>query len=442
MQIQDKQFRLNDAGEVLFQPDPTNPLPGQPVATLKKGEGLLAPVVVLNDGDVPVALTDAATAQTRLNEWIVAHVNAVLGPLVGLGVDAADVDTPVAHISRRLQTALGILPRAELEEFIEKLDSDGRRDLRTRRVRLGPVLVSMPDLNKPAAVRLRALLWTLWNDKPLPAHVPADGMVSKVIEPENIDAIYFRSIGYPVYARRAIRVDMLDRVISAIYDGADKGVFKAKHEMAEWLGCPIAELYEILTAMGHTKISDPADAPKAEAKAEEATAAEQSAEADPAAQAPAAEAPAEGPAESAAESAAGSSAEAPTEIAPPAVQVKPELATFRLRRGRAHEARRDNNRPPRAEGEGRSFRNPDKAKGEGYKGHKRKEDGEGRSRDDRKRDDRKKDFRKGDRPARENRKPGHEDRGGREDRVVATAAAKQADSPFAILNQLKAGRKE
>jgi ATP-dependent RNA helicase SUPV3L1/SUV3 len=434
MQIQDKQFRLNDAGEVLFQPDPTNPLPGQPVATLKKGEGLLAPAIVLNDGDVPVALTDAATAQTRLNEWIVAHVNAVLGPLVGLGADAADVDTPVAHISRRLQTALGILPRAELEEFIEKLDSDGRRDLRTRRVRLGPVLVSMPDLNKPAAVRLRALLWTLWNDKSLPVQVPADGMVSKVIEPENIDAIYFRSIGYPVYARRAIRVDMLDRVISAIYDNADKGVFKAKHEMAEWLGCPIAELYEILTAMGHSKISDPADAPKPEVKAEEAPAEEKPAEeAVPAAvEAPAAETPA-------AESPA---VEAPTEIAAPVVQVKPELATFRLRRGRAHEARRDNNRPPRAEGEGRQFRNGDKAKGEGYKGHKRKEEGENRPREDRKRDDRKKDFKKGDRPFRDNRKPGHEDRGGREDRVVATAEAKQADSPFAILNQLKAGRKE
>jgi ATP-dependent RNA helicase SUPV3L1/SUV3 len=332
-----------------------------------------------------------------------------------------------------LQTALGILPRAELEEFIGKLDAEGRRDLRSRRVRLGPVLVWMPDLNKPAAVRLRALLWILWNDKTLPAHIPADGMVSKVIEPENIDAVYFRSIGYPVYARRAIRVDMLDRVISAIYDNADKGVFKAKHEMAEWLGCPIAELYEILTAMGHTKVSDPADAPKPvveDAPAAEAVAVEVSV-----AEAPAVEA---APAEAVADAAAA--AETP---AAPVVQVKPELATFRLRRGRAH----DETRAPRAEGERRQFRGADKAKGGGYKG-KRKEEGEGEARqknENGNRDNNRKKFREdGDRPRRDNRgKPGRDDdRGGREDRVVATAQAKQADSPFAILNQLKAGRKE
>lgn len=432
MQIQDKQFRLNDAGEVLFQPDSTNPLPGQPMARLMKGEAMLSPMVVLNDGAVPPALTDTATAQTRVDEWLKSHIAAVIGPLVALGVDAPEIDTPVAEISRRLQTALGILPRSELEEFIGKLDAEGRRDLRSRRVRLGPVLVWMPDLNKPAAVRLRALLWILWNDKALPAHIPADGMVSKVIEPENIDAVYFRSIGYPVYARRAIRVDMLDRVISAIYDNADKGVFKAKHEMAEWLGCPIAELYEILTAMGHTKISDPADSPK-EAPAENVTALSE---------APAASEPVTGEVvsvEAVVETATEVTPEAP---AAPVVQVKPELATFRLRRGRAHEQ----SRPPRAEGERRQFHGGDKAKGGGYKG-KRKEEGEGEA-PNRSRDDNRKKFREdGDRPRRDNRdnrgKPGRgEDRGGREDRVVATAQAKQADSPFAILNQLKAGRKE
>lgn len=432
MQIQDKQFRLNDAGEVLFQPDSTNPLPGQPMATLRKGGALLEPLVVLNDGPVPPALIDTATAQTRVDEWLKSHTTAVIGALVALGADAPDVVTPVAEISRRLQTALGILPRAELEEFISQLDADGRRDLRSRRIRLGPVLVSMPDLTKPAAVRLRALLWTLWNDKPLPASVPPDGMVSKVIEPENINPVYFRSIGYPVYARRAIRVDMLDRVISAIYDNADRGVFKAKHEMAEWLGCPIAELYEILTAMGHTKISDPADAPKEETPAatgENVTALPVNAEAAPAA---------ETPAEAAPEAAAEATAETP---AAPVAQVKPELATFRLRRGRAHE----NARPPRAEGERRQFRDADKAKGGGYKGKGRKdEDGQGG--ENRKRDDNRKRPRDNDdRPRRDGRggKPGRDDRGGgREDRVVATAAAKQADSPFAILGQLKAGRKD
>ncbi|MBU0858464.1 MAG: helicase, partial [Alphaproteobacteria bacterium] len=320
--IQDKQFKLNETGQVLFQRDPTNPLPGEPVARLQKGTALMAPVAVLDEGDVPVALKDRDTAQARLNEWIVSHLNTVIGPLVALATaDAPEIDTPVAQISRRLHDALGILPRADVDTLIEGLDQDSRRDLRSRRVRLGPVLISMPDLTKPAAVRLRALLWALWNDKELPVAIPPDGMVSMVIDPPAIDPVFYRSIGYPVYAKRAIRVDMLDRVISAIYDNADKGVFKAKHEMAEWLGCPIAELYDILTAMGHTKLSDPADEPKPVVTEEAAPVAVE------------AEAPVE--------AAPATEDSAPTEVPVPVPQVKPELATFRLRRGRAHEAARE-----------------------------------------------------------------------------------------------------
>lgn len=418
--IQDKQFRLNDTGEILFQPDSTNPLPGTPVAKLEKGAALLAPAVVLLDGAMPPMLGERDAALARINQWKDAHFTAVIGALTALAAaDAPEADTPVAQISRKMHDALGILPRAAIDDLIEKLDQDGRRDLRSRRVRLGPVLVSMPDLNKPAAVRLRALLLTLWNDKPLPAAVPPDGMVSLVVDPAAIDADYYRAIGYPVYGKRAIRVDMLDRVISAIYDSADKGVFKAKHEMAEWLGCPIAELYEILTAMGHTKIHDPADEPKVEdaapavaeaAGAEDVKDEDVNAEENKTDEAPAAEVAEDG--------------EAPK----PAPAPKPELATFRLRRGRAHEDRAPREKRERPHGKP-SFKGGDKSgkphdKDRKRDGHKR-HDGPRHKKHDRDKNGRDRDF-------------------SREPRIVASAEAKKNadDSPFAILQQLKAGRKE
>ena len=52
---------------------------------------------------------------------------------------------------------------------------------------------------------------------------------------------------------------MLDRVICAVYDAAKEGKFQAPHQMAEWLGSNITDLYAVLEAMGHTKIYDPAD---------------------------------------------------------------------------------------------------------------------------------------------------------------------------------------
>lgn len=459
--IQDKQFRLNENGQVLFQRDPTNPLPGEPVARLHKGAGLYAPSVVLDDIEIPVALTDRATAQARLDEWIVSHMNTVIGPLVALGTaDAPEIDTPVAQICRRVHESLGILPRADIDNLIEALDADTRRELRSRRVRLGPVLVSMPDLTKPAAVRLRALLWALWNDKALPVSLPPDGMVSVVVDAATIDPHFYRSIGYPVYASRAIRVDMLDRVISAIYDSADKGVFKARHDMAEWLGCPIAELYDILTAMGHTKISDPADTPKTEitpapeGEAEEtAAAAAVSVDVAEAVAEPFAEAPVEASAEAAditAPDTAITDDTGPTEVPVPVPQVKPELATFRLRRGRAHHDA--SARAPRE----RNFRRSDRQKGEGEgndgakrqnRSERKPHDGKGGGRGDH-RSDHKNEGKPGgkfrDNKFRDNKRHDDRPRDNREDRIVASANAQKNDdnSPFAVLNQLKLGRKE
>lgn len=332
-----KQFRLTDEGAVLFQPDPTNPLPGKPAGKIRKGDALLKPVAALTDESAVPAGMDKDAFAARMQDWLAFHVHEVLQPLAALTAEET-VPDPAREISDCLYEALGIVPRADLEGPIGKLDEEGRRVLRARKIRLGPVLVFLPLLNKPAAVRLRALLWNLWYDKALPAEAPPDGVTSiSVAGREGIDPLYFRAIGYPVYGPRAIRVDMLDRLIGAIYDSADKGVFKAKHEMAEWLGCPIPDLYAVLEAMDHKKISDPAEQAIEEKAAEpppampepeaSALSIEPALAAEPAAPAP--------------ESEPGPAAE--SSVPAPVPQVKPELATFRLRRGKAY------GRPPQKE---------------------------------------------------------------------------------------------
>ncbi len=373
--IQPKQFRLTDEGVILYQPDPTNPLPGNPAGRIRKGSALLSP---------ETETTDPAMDAAKIAEWAQAHINEVLQPIILLN-DEEQIQQPARDIALKLHEALGILPRADLEASIAALDEEGRRALRARKVRLGPVLVFLPALNKPASVRLRALLWNLWHDKPLPAVTPPDGVTSISVAGKDIDPVYFRAIGYPVYGPRAIRVDMLDRLIGSIYDGADKGVFKAKHEMAEWLGCTIPDLYAVIEAMDHKKIHDPADdvKPEAEKPAEAASpvpAAEQAAE--PAA-APVAE-------QQAAEK--------------PAVQAKPELATFRLRRGKAYGKPPAREKPPKK---------PHKESSEKPYNKVRRE--------------------KAKRPP--ERKKEREDRG---ERIISAMPKKKAeDSPFAMLKDLK-----
>lgn len=420
-----KQFTLRDDGQIYYQPDSTNPLPGEPLARVSKGETLLQPVVSLLDGR-DTGAEDRAAVTEFVGTWMKAHIYTVLEPLFALVIDETLAE-PVKDIALKLFAGVGVVPRGDIEEPIGKLDPEMRKVLRDKKVRLGPLLAFIPDLNKPAAVRLRALLWSLYNDASIPAPVPRDGAMSVVVDAATANADFYRAIGYPLYGPRAVRIDMLDRVINAVYDGSKDGKFQAQHSMAEWMGCPIADLYAVLEAMGHKRIEG--SAPVVEA-APAPVAAET-----PATEAPAVEAPAEATPE-----AAPAVAEAPKK----AEQKKPELDFFFLRRGKAHSERAE--RRPRAdkpafpkervyskypakkapanegaaaEGEQSSFKKKrederrNRKFGEG-------EDGEGRRKD-----------RKG------GGKNGRGDRESRFEPRTYSAEASQHDNPFAVLQNLK-----
>ncbi|MAZ76436.1 MAG: hypothetical protein CMH31_03945 [Micavibrio sp.] len=250
-----KQLRLAENGDITWQKDVTNPLPGEKVAVITKGESVVSPQIILEDNALTQAEANNGLAEYVQN-WLNFYVREGLEPLFRLQDEALTAE-PVKNIAQKLFDGLGILPREELQADIDQMDDDMRQSLRPKKLRFGPLLVYLPELKKPAAVRMQALLLTLWNDKSLPAQVPADGIVSFSIKDKDIDADYYRAIGYPVYGPRAMRVDMLDRVVCAVYDSAKDGKFMAQHQMAEWLGSNIEDLYLILEAMGHKKISEP-----------------------------------------------------------------------------------------------------------------------------------------------------------------------------------------
>ena len=391
---QPKQFKLQDDGQIFFQADASNPLPGQPIARVKKGQSLLQPEIELQNSDL-LASQDEKAIIEHLQTWVKAHIYTVLEPLFTLVGDEA-MSGAARGIAFQLFEGTGIVPRTQVDPMIETLDTDGRRELRSKKVKLGPLLVFLPELNKPAGVRLRALLWSLFNDQPLPAPTPRDGSMSVTVDAATINPDFYKAIGYPVYGPRAIRIDMLDRVINAIYDSADKGRFRADHKMAEWMGCGIADLYAILEAMGHKRIEAPVavEAPAEAVKAEE-TIVEQV---------------------ETAEIAEGEAAPAA-----PVAEVKkekPVLDEFILRKGKAHQ--------DAAERKPREFTPRDKKpfpqeRRENKPGEKPKFNNDRPKFDKKKFDGKKKDFKKE-----------------RDDQPrTFSANAKVEDNPFAILQQLK-----
>jgi len=422
-----EQMTLREDGALLWQQKVGSPLPGEPVATLKKDESALKPQIELVDSEL-LAGSEKDAVLAFLKGWLESHIKTVLEPLTNLE-NQDGIDGAARGIAFQVYEAMGIIPREKLEDLITTLTPEDRAALRARRIKLGPILVFLPALNKPAAVRLRGLLWALWNEKPLPVEVPKDGIVSTKVEDKAIDRDFYQSIGYPVYGGRAIRIDMLDRVISAVYDAAEQGKFKAQHKMAEWLGCPIDDLYAVLEAMGHKKVHDPSD----EKKDDEAATSDKTGDASEISGAPEiagdvqaemaeglakqddkAEEPAKEQANALEETPVVAVAPAAEDVktegeapAKPEEQKKPELATFRLKKGKA------NTKP--YSGAAKPYqKKPQAAQGT------KPQDGE------------KKDRSKGKRERRGNPK------GKEYKKQTMTAEAKaKDDSPFAILEQLK-----
>ena len=353
------QFTLSPDGHILWQEKINNPTSGVPVATLEKGAHILKPEIKILENE-HTSKHDQTELLNSFKMWLRTHFSEVLEPLMLLEMPQGQEakEDPVSKIAAKVYDCLGIVPRAELESVIADLTLETRADVRAKKIRLGPILVFIPALNKPAAVRLRALLWSLFHGESLPASVPADGIVSVKIENGNGKEEYYRSIGYPLCGGRAVRIDMLDRVINCVYDHANDGKFQARHEMAEWLGSSIEDLYKVLESMGHVKIYDPAeqvveDAVEGADKAEE-------------------------------EKKEGEQAE----------QVKPELATFRLKKGKAFSTQSEGKKPAE-----QKKKKPDFKKKKDHKKKPKKDTGP---------------------------------------RVISIEAkAKDEDSPFAILQQLK-----
>jgi len=114
------------------------------------------------------------------------YIAEALLPLFNLKSDDIPQGAP-RDISLKIYDALGVIPRSDLQSMIAKMDEEQRNSLRSKKIRFGPLLVYLPELNKPAAVRLRALLLSVWHDKDLPAVVPADGIVSFSVEGQEVD---------------------------------------------------------------------------------------------------------------------------------------------------------------------------------------------------------------------------------------------------------------
>jgi ATP-dependent RNA helicase SUPV3L1/SUV3 len=234
----DDAFALDESADITWR--------GQRVAKLRRGDSVLAPHI-----DVAAAGALSADqrerARTRLSRWLETTLADGLGPLIALR-DATLAGT-ARGLAYQLVEGLGSLPRRQLRRMADRLNPEDRRALKKLGVRLGPESVFLPVLVKPKAVRLRALLWSVYAEAP-PRPPPAPGLNSVAVEPA-VPAAFYEACGYRIVDGRALRVDILDRFAVALLQASKAGPFAVTHEMVSLLGMSVEQTAAAVVALGY-----------------------------------------------------------------------------------------------------------------------------------------------------------------------------------------------
>ena len=234
----DRQFTLDEDGTIVWE--------GAAVARLAAGPEPLKPAVDVLATD----LLDAAgrdAVRRRVAAWVAAHLKATLGGLDSPG--AAGVAAPARGILFQLTQGMGSLPAAAARQQLAGLDTDSRHRLAHLGVRLGVESVYMPSLLKPAAQRLRALLWAAHHGHP-PVMPPPPGRVAVAVAP-GLPAGFYEAVGFRPLGRHAVRLDILERFAAAIRALARHGEFSVPPALASMLGLSADDVAGVLASLGY-----------------------------------------------------------------------------------------------------------------------------------------------------------------------------------------------
>jgi ATP-dependent RNA helicase SUPV3L1/SUV3 len=262
-------FSNSGDGDIVLAADGAVRWQGELVGKLVKGDKALGPRIrILADEQ----LTGAAREQVekRLDQWIRAHVQKLLGGLAAIET-AEDVTGVARGVAYQLVEELGVLDRARVAEEVKGLDQTARAALRKHGVRFGAHHIYMPLLMKPAPRALAAQLWSLAHGSDggagvdEVAHLASAGRTSIPVDPA-IDKGLYRALGYRVCGARAIRVDILERLADLIRPAiawkpgqpgtppagaADGAGFTVTVAMTSLAGCSGEDFAEILRSLGY-----------------------------------------------------------------------------------------------------------------------------------------------------------------------------------------------
>lgn len=247
---------------------------GQPLASLAATDNVLKPRVVLLADEQLTGMARDKVAE-RIERFVNFHFETVLKPLFDL-LNADALVGITRGLAYQLVEHFGVLPRRDVANEVKNLDQISRAALRRLGTRFGAFHIFLPMMLKPAPAQAVTLLWALQNDgKDIPGYgdvlqVLAAGRTSVVVDTSYAPTFY-QLAGYRTLGRRAVRVDILERLADLIRTALSwkpgngerpEGAFDGRRfivtpAMMSILGATGEDMEEILKSLGYR--AEPSD---------------------------------------------------------------------------------------------------------------------------------------------------------------------------------------
>ena len=148
---------------------------------------------------------------------------------------------------------LGSVSRQAVMRELRAVAQVDRAPLRRLGLRFGAFSIFMPALVKPAAARLKALLWAVHQGMSEIPPPPPAGLTSLPSDP-SVPAGFYEAAGFRLSGPRAVRIDMLERLGDIIRGKGQGGQmpdsFAVSNDMMSVLGCGEDDLAQVLRSLG------------------------------------------------------------------------------------------------------------------------------------------------------------------------------------------------
>jgi ATP-dependent RNA helicase SUPV3L1/SUV3 len=185
----------------------------------------------------------------RLQHFIDRKVAAQFEPLLAMGRDEA-LTGLARGFAFRLVEGLGVMARDGVADDVKALDQEARSALRKHGVRFGQFTIFLPPLLKPAATRLRLVLWSLAHGLAEFPESPPPGLVTIPNIPD-VPKMHYTLAGYHPAGARAIRIDMLERLADLVRVKDSRAGFEATPEMLSITGMTLEQFSGLMAGLGY-----------------------------------------------------------------------------------------------------------------------------------------------------------------------------------------------